>query len=53
LLKFTLKHNGWEITEKGQVIFSEIRTRDEAVAIARVYSGVLTEFKDLNEKRAA
>ena len=52
MLKFTLKHNGWEVTEKGQIILSEIETIEEAVALARVYGEVLT-FKDLNTKRAA
>lgn len=52
MLKFTLKHNGWEITEKGQVIFSEIRTREEALAIAKAHRVLLIEFEYLN-KRAA
>lgn len=51
MLKFTLKDSGWEITEKGQVLFSEIETLNKAIAIARVYGGVLT-YEDLN-KRAA
>jgi len=53
MLKFTLKSNGWEITEKGQIIFSEIETIEEAVAIARVYGGVLAEFQDLNYQKVA
>jgi len=52
LLKFTLTSKGWEVTEKGQVILSEIETIDEAVALARVYSEVLAEFKDLNRRAA-
>jgi len=53
MLKFTLKDSGWEITEKGQIIFSEIETIEEAVAIARVYGGVLAEFQDLNYLKVA
>lgn len=53
MLKFTRKINGWEVTEKGQVILSEIETIEKAVALARVYREVLTEFKDLSTKRAA
>lgn len=53
MLKFTLTSTGWEITERGQILFSEIETIEEAVAIARVYAGVLTEFNDLSTKRAA
>jgi len=53
MLKFTLTSTGWEVTERGQVILSEIETLTEAVALARVYRDVLTEFKDLSTKRAA
>lgn len=53
MLKFTLTSTGWEITEKGQVIFSEIETIEEAVAIARVYGGVLAEFQDLEYQKVA
>ncbi len=46
MLKFTLKTNGWEITEKGQVIFSRIGSINEALAIAKAYGDVLIEFND-------
>jgi len=48
MLKFTLKDSGWEITEKGQIIFSEIETIEEAVAIAKAHRVILAEFQDLN-----
>jgi len=51
MLKFTHKYNGWEITEKGQILFSRIKSLNEALAIARVYGGVLTS-KDQNERVA-
>lgn len=53
MLKFTLTSNGWEVTEKGQVILSEIETIEKAVALARVYSEVLTEFNDQLQQDAA
>lgn len=52
MFKFTQKFGGWEITEKGQVLFSEIKTPNEAIAIAKANRAVLTEFKDLNKKVA-
>lgn len=54
MLKFTLTSTGWEITERGQILFSEIETIEEAVAIARVYGEVLSEFYNLQAlKRVA
>lgn len=53
MLKFTRKIKGWEITEKGQILFSEIETLAGALAIAKANGYLLTEFKDLSTKRAA
>ncbi len=53
MLKFTLTSTGWEITERGQVIFSEIKTIDEALAIAEAHGLVLTEFNDQLQQDAA
>jgi len=53
MLKFTLTSKGWEISEKGQVLLSELETLAEALAIAKEYGVIVTEFKDLSIKRAA
>ena len=53
MLKFTLTYKGWEVSERGQIIFSEIRTHQEALAIVRANGLILTEFNDLSTKRAA
>jgi len=44
MLKFTLTSKGWEIAEKGQIIFSGIRTCEQALAIAKANSVILSEF---------
>ena len=53
MLKFTLKIDGWEITEKGQVIFSKIGSLIEAVAIAKANDILLPKYIKSNKMRAA
>ena len=45
MLKFTLKSDGWEIAEKGQIVFSKIKSLNEAIAIARANGLVLSKIK--------
>jgi len=48
MFTFTPTSKGWEISEKGQVLFKEIKTLSEALAIAR--ASVMSLY---NEKEAA
>ena len=53
MLIFTRKVGGWEISEDRKIVFSKIKTLDEALAIVKAYSDILINFSDLNKKRAA
>ncbi len=53
MLTYTLKYTGWEITEKGHILFSEIKTLTEALAITKVYGLVLIEFNELSNRKVA
>ena len=46
MLKFTRRHNGWEITKRGQILFSKIKTLSEALAIVKVHGLVWVEIDD-------
>jgi len=49
MLKITEKNNQWIISENGIILFSEIKTLPEALAIAKSRGFVLSE---INKKAA-
>lgn len=53
MCKLSVNIDGWEISEDGEILFSEIESLPQALAIAEAHGLVLTEIDDQLQQRAA
>lgn len=53
MCKLIVYHKRWFISKNGKTVLCGVGTPTEALAIAKEYGVIVTEFKDLNQKVAA
>ena len=53
MCKLSVNIDGWEISKDGEILFSEIDSLPQAIAIAEAHDLVLTEINDQLQQDAA